>query len=71
MLVEKFRVELRRWVQVDGASFLPPSMALKVIDHVTSVRWVLAIHQLSNSPDPSCGVWFAHQLSVKVGDLLD
>ena len=55
-LVEKFRVELRRWVQVDGASLLPPSMALKVINHVGSVRRSLTIHQLSSSLDPPDGV---------------
>ena len=71
MLVEKFRVELHRWVQVDSASLLPLSIALKVIEHVRYVQRGLTIHQLSSSPDPFYGVWFAHQLSVKVDDLLD
>ena len=69
---------MRTWVQVDGALLLPPSMALKVIEHarsvqrglavhqvtehVRSVRRGLTVHQLSSSLDPSGGVWFAHQV---------
>ena len=43
-------------VQVDGAFLLPPSMALKVIDHARSVLWGLVVHQLLSTLDPSGGV---------------
>ena len=78
---------LRRWAQVDSASLLPLSMALKVIEHARSIRRGLAIHLLPSTLDPSGGVYLftsyqalqirsvvsglLTQLSVKVGDLLD
>ena len=37
-LHEKFRAELRKKVQVDGASFLPLLIALKFTEHVKYVR---------------------------------
>jgi hypothetical protein len=55
LLVEKFRVELHRWVQVDSASLLPLSIALKVIEHVRYIQRGLTVHQLSNSLNSSGG----------------
>ena len=56
LLVEKFRVDLRKQAQVDGTSLLPPFMTLKIIEHVRFVQWGLTVHQLSSSPDPFCSV---------------